>query len=176
MKTSVLSAIMVCAAAVAVANVLENSGFEADVGEEDWSTRWGNFGIESWNNPPVGHLAAFIKGKWGGGALNGGCIQSVPVTAGIEYELKGRFYLDNGWTAETKALKLEFFDQDGVLVRTYADDLTELKDKQWVEIVLRGKAPDDAVRAQVVLEAAGIGEDGVLGADAIELMELSAKR
>lgn len=168
--------VIVFVAELALGNLLDNPGFEWELGPENWSVRWGNVGVESWNNPPEGHFAAYIKGKWGGGAENGGVIQVLPITPGLTYVLKVRLYVDNGWTANRKELKLEFFDDDGILVRSFADDLKELKEGKWVVISLQGNAPADASRAQVVLEAEGVGDEGVLGADAFELIEIVNQR
>lgn len=157
-------------------NLLANPGFEESVGADNWSTRWGTFGVETWNVPPEGTSAAYIKGAWGGGEDKGGCIQALPVTPDVEYFVKASFYTDNGWTAAAKAFKLEFFDEAGQLLKAFTDDLQGLKDGQWMERSLRALAPGNAVLAQVVIEASGIGGEGVLGVDNVTLEEFPKSR
>jgi len=150
------------------ANLLENPGFEWETGERDWSIQWGNACREAWNDPPEGGHAMYIGGSWRG-QDNGGLIQAVPVEGGKQYLLKGLFYCDNNWKARDKMLKLEFLDSAGEVLKTYTDDLKGLKNERWVKRDIAGKAPENAVRAQVVVEASGVAADGVLGIDDLVL-------
>lgn len=175
----VLLALVIMAVTVSAAwavNLLANPGFEESVGADNWSTHWGTFGVETWNVPPEGTSAAYIKGAWGGGEDKGGCIQALPVTPDVEYFVKASFYTDNGWTAAVKAFKLEFFDEAGQMLKAFTDDLQGLKDGQWTERSLRAIAPEKAVLAQVVIEASGIGGEGVLGVDNVTLEEFPKSR
>lgn len=165
MKTMCWSAVLlVVCARLAQGNLLVNPGFESTLDADNWGTAWGTFSREPWNHPPEGAYAGYIKGGWGGGD-NGGVIQSVPAIPGVKYRLSGRFYCDNGWTAASKALKIEFFDEGGHLLDSRVSDLSRLKDGNWIEEGIAATAPAGTVRLQVVVEASGIGPDGTLGVD-----------
>lgn len=160
--------IVLGAAVAAQANVLVNSGFESDISPTDWSTVWGGASREEWNTPPEGKYAFYIKGKWGG-QDNGGVIQSVPAAEGNRYALRAMIYCDNGWKAVVQVLKLEFFDSDGNLLDTFSQDLAGLVEKRWTETTVTGAAPAGTARAQVVLEVSGVGNDGLIGIDNVNL-------
>lgn len=158
------------AAAAAQANLLSNAGFESDWAE-DWNPRWGTFSRENWpNGQPEGEYAGYIRADWSGaGEANGGALQSLPAQPGVDYILTAQVYFDNGFKAETQALKLEFFDADNNLLDSFTSDLANLKSGQWVKITLTGKSPPETAKAQVVFEATDTGESGVLGIDALDL-------
>lgn len=153
---------------VAGANLLSNAGFEDDLNANNWSTTWGSFVRDTWNNPPEGMYAAYLRGSWSG-SDNGGIIQSAPAIPGTKYQLSALFYFDNNWTASTRLMKIEFFDDANQLLASESSSLDKLKEGKWVKESVSAKAPEGTTRLQVVFEASGIGADGALGIDSVEL-------
>lgn len=153
---------------LAGANLLSNAGFEDDVNAGNWSTTWGSFIRETWNNPPEGMNAAYLRGTWSG-SDNGGIIQSVPGIPGTKYQLSAFFYFDNNWTASSRLLKIEFFDDASQLLDSKSSSLDSIKEGKWVKESVSATAPEGTTRVQVVLEASGIGAEGALGIDNVEL-------
>lgn len=163
-----LTFLAACCAASA-ANDLRNASFEEEIGEESWHQSWGTFSVEDWNSPPDGDRAGYIKGRWAGGD-NGGVLQSVEAIPFSTYELSAYFYFDNDWSAGQKAMKLEFFDAEDNLLHSKVDELDGLSQGKWVRKRILAKAPEYAVRVQVVIEASETGGDGVLGVDDVKLV------
>jgi len=151
------------------ANLLGNAGFEDEIGDDNWTTTWGSFLRETWNNPPEGGYAAYLRGSWSGND-NGGFIQSAPAVPGTRYQLSALFYFDNNWTASSKFMKLEFFDDAGQLIDSTSSSLDTLKEGKWVRDAVTATAPEGTTRIQVVFEAEGVGADGALGVDQVELL------
>lgn len=162
------AAAVVAFAMTAEANLLLNAGFESALSAQDWSTTWGagQFARETWNSPPEGSYAIYLKGTWNGGDNYGGGLQSVTgITAGLTYNLSASFYWDNGWSSSYQAMKLEFFDSGNTMVAAYTNYLQSLPEATWAVRTISGVAPVGSVRAQVVFEGNGFGANGVLGAD-----------
>ncbi len=152
----------------AQANLLLNYGFESPLSASDWSATWGNgqFARETWNSPPEGSYAIYLKGTWAGGDSWGGGLQAVTgVTAGLTYDLSAYFYWDNGWSSTYQAMKLEFFDSGANMLIAYTNYLQGLPEATWTVRTISGQAPVGTAYAQVVLEGNGFGANGVLGAD-----------
>lgn len=156
-------------ALTAQANLLVNAGFESPLSANDWSTTWGSqqFARETWNNPPEGSYAIYLKGTWAGGDNWGGGLQAVTgITAGLTYNLSASFYWDNGWSASYQAMKLEFFNASAVMLVAYTNYLQGLPEATWtVRSITNVVAPVGSAYAQVVFEGSGFGGAGVLGAD-----------
>jgi len=152
-------------------NLLKNPGFEDELGSDNWAPAWGTFVRETWNTPPEGSYAAYLRGSWCGTGDGGGVIQSVPAVPQTMYNVSASFYLDNGFTAASKVLKLEFFDDSGKVLTAFTNSLTGLKDGKWTEESISAESPDGAKRVQVVFEAIGVGADGTIGADNFVLEE-----
>ncbi len=165
--TLTLLSFVLCAGA----NELANSGFEEELGESNWKFTWGSFEVEEWNNPPEGQWAGYIKGTWAGKGDSGGIIQAVEGDPSATYELSAQFYMDGGWSCEKQAFKLEFFDAEDNLLYAEIRDLDNLRDAQWTRKKMLVMAPEGTTRVQVVFEASGVGEAGVLGIDAVLLQK-----
>ncbi len=158
------------------ANLLENGSFESPVRTNDWSNTWGSFAVEAWNSPPDGVYAAYLKGSWATLGDFGGTVQKIDrITPGTGYELKAKIYADNGWSADTKRMKLEFFDEQHVLLYAVTNDLALVTENRWTEYTLSATAPPRSTHAQIVFEASGIGGPGVLGFDDVRLNEVQSK-
>lgn len=159
-----------CGALAAQANLLDNPGFESEFADER-NPRWGTFSRENWpNGQPEGDYAGYIKADWSGASDKaGGAIQSVPAQPGVEYVLSAQAYFDNGFKADSKVLKLEFFDSSNNMLDSVTDDLSGLKLGQWVRVTMTGKSPPETAKAQVVFEASGVDDSGVLGIDNLDL-------
>ncbi|MBN1268180.1 MAG: hypothetical protein JXB04_01210 [Kiritimatiellae bacterium] len=170
-----MAGVLVMTVAAQAMNLVLNPGFESEPGPGDWSVVWGSFSREDWNRPPEGDYAGYIRGNWGGDTESGGAIQRVQVEPGKVYVLRARFYTDNGWAATSRAMKLEFFDGDGALIETYSDDLSVLREGRWMEKSITGWAPEGTALAQIVFEANGLGDKGVLGIDDV-VLEAEAAR
>lgn len=152
----------------AQANLLLNPGFESPLSTNDWSVTWGSqqFARETWNNPPQGSYAVYLKGTWAGGDNWGGGLQVVTnITAGGFYNLSASFYWDNNWSASYQAMKLEFFNASAVMLVAYTNLLQGLPEATWTLRSISGTAPAGSAYAQVVFEGSGFGNAGVLGAD-----------
>ena len=152
----------------AQANLLVNYGFEQPLSASDWSSTWGNqqFARETWNSPPEGTYAIYLKGTWAGGDNYGGGLQAVPgITAGLTYNLSASFYWDNSWSASYQAMKLEFFDSGANMLVAYTNYLQGIPEATWTLMTITGAAPSGSAYAQVVFEGSGFGNAGVLGAD-----------
>jgi hypothetical protein len=159
-----------CVAASAQ-NLLKNPGFEDALGPDNWAPAWGTFTRETWNTPPDGTYAAYLRGTWCGAGDGGGVIQSVPAVPGAVYAVSASFYLDNGFTSASQVLKLEFFDDAGKVIEAFTNSLTDLADKKWTEKSLSAQSPAGTKRVQVVFEATGVGTEGTIGADNFVLQE-----
>ena len=152
-------------------NLLKNPGFEEELTGENWAPVWGTFSRETWNTPPEGTSAAYLRGTWCGAGDGGGVIQSVPAVPGTVYAVSASFYLDNGFTAASQVLKLEFFDNAGKVLEAFTNSLTGLVDKKWTEESITAQSPAGTKRMQVVFEATGVGGEGTIGADNFVLEE-----
>lgn len=131
--------------------------------------QWGSASVENWNNPPEGTHACYLKGKWADDGDSAGIIQSLPAEPFVTYQLSAYFYTDNGWTSESRALKIEFFDKDDNVLLAKTDNLEDLADGTWIKKDLLAQAPEATERMQVVVEAFGMGGSGVLGVDNVLL-------
>jgi hypothetical protein len=158
-------------------NLLHNSSFEYGASPGNWGRTWGPFVLETWAKPPDGIFAAYIRNTSCGLGVYGGCMQSVTnVIPGKTYRLKGLFYVDSGWIAKKKALKLEFFNDSGTRLLSVTNDLLGLQSHAWVEKSVEATAPPHTARAQVIIEAVGIGSSGVMAADVVEMEAVEPKR
>lgn len=177
MKRLVITGLCIIAASTAGAeNLLHNSSFEYEARADNWGRTWGTFILESWNKPPDGIFAAYLRGAWCGTNF-GGFMQSVTnVIPGTTYRLKGFFFIDNAWTAKKKALKIEFFNDSGSMLLAATNDLAGIPSHTWVERTVEAVAPLNTARAQIIVEASGIDGNGVLGADLVELEAVAPKR
>ena len=169
-QLATLGLCILAATAAGAQNLLHNSSFEYDARPDNWGRTWGTFCLDSGNKPPDGIFAAYIRGSWCGDGILGGLMQSVTnIVPGRTYRAKGFFFVDNGWIAKRKALKLEFFNDSGSMLLAATNNLAGLQNHTWVERSVEATAPPRTARAQVIVEAVGIGRNGVLGADVLEL-------
>lgn len=162
--------LVVCAVAGAE-NLLKNPGFEDELGPDNWAPAWGTFSRETWNTPPEGVSAAYLRGNWCGAGDGGGVIQLVPALPETVYSVSASFYVDNGFTTASKALKLEFFDEADRVLEAFTNSLTRLEDSKWTEESITAQSPAGTKRMQVVFEATGVGGEGTIGADNFVLEE-----
>ena len=152
-------------------NLLKNPGFEDELGPDNWAPAWGTFSRETWNTPPEGTTAAYLRGSWCGAGDGGGVIQSVPAAPATVYSVSASFYVDNGFTAASRVLKLEFFDDTGKVIEAFTNSLTDLADGKWTEKTLSAQSPAGTTKVQVVFEVSGVGGEGTMGADNFVLEE-----
>ncbi|OQA29541.1 MAG: hypothetical protein BWY59_00223 [Verrucomicrobia bacterium ADurb.Bin345] len=168
--------VAVMAVVTAQGNLLLNEGFESALSAADWSTTWGagQFTRQTWNTPPEGSYAIYFYGGWSGGDTWGGGLQAVNagIAPGIEYDLSAEFYWDNGWSAASQMIKLEFFDSGANLLAAYTNTLSGLTEATWVTQSVSGTAPAGSTYAQVVFEGSGFGAGGVLAADNFSLVAI----
>ena len=163
--------LLVACVGVRAGNLLANPGFEEELGADNWAPAWGTFSRETWNMPPEGMYAGYIKGSWCGAGDGGGVIQALPAVPAKVYTLTASFYLDNKFTAGSRVLKLEFLDDAGRVLEAFTNTLTGLKDSRWIEESISAESPAGTTKAQVVFEAAQVGESGTIGADNFMLEE-----
>ena len=175
-RLSAILFFLIAATTVGALNLLQNSSFEYGAHPDNWGRTWGTFILESWNKPPDGIYAAYLRSAWCG-TNYGGFMQSVTnIVPGTTYRLKGSFFVDTAWTARKKGLKLEFFSDSGSMLLGVTNDLSGLPTHTWMERSVEAVAPPRTARAQVVVEAVDIGGNGVLGADVVELEAVDPKR
>jgi hypothetical protein len=180
MNVSRLFTIMVIGLAATVsvwANQLQNAGFEIPGQDpekahmwEDNATggMWGNAIRTDWQKNS-GDYSAAVRGSWSGND-NGGWWQTCPIDGGKAYELSAQFYYDNGWTAETFELNVEWYKGEE-MIGIDKKNITNLPEDRWARKSFRVKAPTDATAAHVVLNIAGIEQEGVLYMDDLALIE-----
>ncbi len=166
---SCLTLVLLPITAMPADNLLKNSGFETETGQDDWSVTWGAFSRENWNTPPEGEQAGYIRGNYAGG--NGGAIQRVPGLAeGGVYTVSAMFRTEEGATASYYCFKLEFVNDQGAVLDATVTNLAGLADGVWVQRSITATAPSGTRAGQVVFEADGITGSGSLGSDDWKLL------
>ncbi|MDD4734703.1 MAG: right-handed parallel beta-helix repeat-containing protein [Kiritimatiellae bacterium] len=150
------------------ANLLLNTDFEAHTNQ--W-TALGNSTVTNWRSHG-GAESGILTGSWMAQTNYSGLIQSVSIAGGQIYRCGGWFQRESNWTNPT-VLKLEFFDASYAFLSRYTCSMTELPTETWMDLYLTGDAPLNAVYAQMVVEATGVGNDGTFYADDVVLQHVT---
>ena len=116
-----------------------------------------------------GFYAMAIRGAWAGAGQDGGVWQEVPSAPGAVYRLSAWIWADAAWTAQTRELKIEFWNADRS--RRLERRALPLNDvgETWREFTLEAAAPADAAWVRAVVHVAGAGPDGALLVDSLDL-------
>jgi hypothetical protein len=166
-----------CVATAVCANLVANPGFEVegDAPEQarHWNDdteggTWGGTVRSDWQSYRGQHAAA-LRGAWSGMDY-AGLWQSCPVVGGARYRFSVRLMWDNEWAAQSVKLRVEWYNKDQKISQD-EQVLTHLPENDWQERFLSAKAPLEASRAHIVVDASGIDQEGVLYLDEIRFEE-----
>lgn len=114
-----------------------------------------------------GYYAMAIRGAWAGAGDSGGLWQEVPAAPGAAYRVSARVWADAAWTAQTRELKIEFWNADhSERLARHARPLENLGET-WQEVSLEATAPEDAAWVRVVVHVSGAGPEGALLVDSL---------
>ena len=176
--------LMLLPAGMAAANLLNNPGFETqgstnsqasywewDVPDQHGSN-WGTASREQWNLI-FGSWMGAIRGTWAGAGNNGGYWQEVLATPGTRYRFTGWFYADGDgnqkkWTADAQGMKLEFSNSGGTLIAMAEQPILDAG-PNWVFKSMEATAPANTAWIRVVIYADGVGPEGSLQFDDLDL-------
>ena len=123
-----------------------------------------------------GFYAMAIRGTWAGAGDGGGIWQEVPASPDTAYRFSAWVWADVAWTAQTRELKIEFWNADhSRRIATVAQPLDGIGET-WQEISLEAVAPDEAAWVRVVVHVADAGPEGALLIDSLDLRALSEPR
>ncbi len=165
-------------------NLLRNSSFET---EGSWAERaahwewnnpnqqggiWGTASRRDWNKVS-GSWQGTICGTWGG-ADNGGWWQELVCVPGRRYRFSGYFFSDgegNKWTADEQAIKVEFLTATTNFISQVIADLEDIG-PNWVHKEMEVQTPTNAYLIHAVVYANGVGANGALQFDDLELVEV----
>lgn len=116
-----------------------------------------------------GFYAMAIRGAWAGAGEHGGVWQEVPAAPGSVYRFSAWVWADAAWTAQTRELKIEFWNADrSRQIATTAQPLADVGET-WREFALEAVAPADAAWVRAVVHVAGAGPAGALLVDSLAL-------
>jgi hypothetical protein len=185
-----LAALILAPHASAGTNLLRNSGFEQNFfGNDALATNWNYHGAwthggywgtaarRNWGSHS-GSWAGAIQGSWAGGT-DGGFWQQAPGEPGLEYEVSGYFYADNGtppggfFTAAVEALQIEFANANSSVMDAYTvlSNLASVGEA-WEYRNLRAVAPTGTAYVRFVFRASGVGSSGSIQGDDASLVAM----
>ncbi|MFH0880457.1 MAG: hypothetical protein V2A34_12145 [Lentisphaerota bacterium] len=166
-----------------MANLLQNAGFETEgtnsMTAQYWlwgapdihGSYWGSASRENWRSHS-GTWEGAIKGSWCG-LDSGGWWQESSGKAGVTYSLSAWFWADNSWTnQQTQGMKIEFLSgaQNGqTLLGTVSNSFSGVGET-WVQKTVQGVAPEGTTWIRAVIYADGVGAEGALQVDDVELV------
>ena len=189
MNTSLALSIAVLSLALAPAaraepdNLLLNPSFEYETAADYhscvfWSMNhpalhgdtYGAAQRENWRAHD-GFYAMAIRGTWAGAGENGGCWQEVPATPGISFRFSAWIWADAAWTAQTRELKIEFWNADhSQRLARHALPLENLGEF-WQEVSIEATAPEGTAWVRAVVHVSSAGAEGALLVDSLVLRE-----
>jgi len=176
----ILLTMLLCVSTYA-ANLLVNPGWATEGASADraqgWEDNvtggvWGNSERSDWNNHDGDGYSDLIKGSWGGSDY-GGSWQKVSVVGGEQYEISAWFFVDNGWSASTWELKIEWY-ANGSFISDDILNISGVAQSTWEQKMLSAQAPANADSANLVLNVGGIGSDGAMYMDDLDLHQIAA--
>lgn len=167
--------------AAAAGNLLLNPSFEYETaadfhacvfwtmnGPDVHGDAYGSAQRENWRACD-GFYAMAIRGTWAGAGDAGGVWQEVPAAPGSVYRFSAWVWADAAWTAQTRELKIEFWNADrSRRLERHAVPLNGVGET-WREFTLAATAPADAAWVRAVVHVAGAGPDGALLLDSLAL-------
>jgi hypothetical protein len=181
-KLGVMALAFSCAGLLmASANMLQNASFEtaSTTGEnaaQNWKMgdpdehgdAWGSATRENWRAHEGVWMGA-IRGTWSAAGDFGGWWQEIAATPGSTYHASAQLWADGSWKADVQEMKIEFWNGDrSTMLSAVTNALTDIGEV-WVEKTLDGTAPEGAAWARVVINASGIGAEGALQIDEVDL-------
>jgi hypothetical protein len=142
---------------------IRNAGFEtqgsSDTVAQYWDGNnggvWGGSARRAWTKRS-GDWSMALQGNWSGFDY-AGIWQSIVVTAGTPYVVKAWFHRDDGWTASSLTLKIEWYNSLDSLISESTLDVNNLAGYTWTEKTLTATAPSGSAKAHVTVSASGIG-------------------
>ena len=165
----------------AAGNLLLNPSFEYETaadfhacvfwtmnGPDVHGDTYGSAQRENWRARD-GFYAMAIRGAWAGAGQDGGVWQEVPTAPGAVYRLSAWIWADAAWTAQTRELKIEFWNADHSRRIATAAQPLEDAEESWQEVALAAVAPDEAAWVRGVVHVAGAGPEGALLVDSLAL-------
>lgn len=163
------------------ANLLLNPSFEYETAADFhacvfWSLNrpgthgdsYGSAQRENWR-AHEGFYAMAIRGAWAGAGDGGGIWQEVAAVPGTAYRFSAWTWADAAWTAQTRQLKIEFWNADHSRRIATAAQPLEDAGESWQEVALAAVAPDEAAWVRGVVHVAGAGPEGALLVDSLAL-------
>jgi len=125
-----------------------------------------------------GSWEATIRGQWQTWMEDfGGWWREGPATPGLTYEASAWFWADdragNYWSADSQELKIEFYDAGFVQLDMQSLSFPDLTGEVWYRKSIRAVAPPDTAWARIVIAASGIGNQGALQFDDVQLRSIA---
>ena len=129
---------------------------------------YGSARRENWRAQD-GYYAMAIRGTWAGAGDGGGIWQEVPAVPGAKYRFSAWTWADAAWTAQTREIKIEFWNADHARMIAHHELPLENTGESWQEFILEALAPADAAWVRAVVNVAGSGPEGSLLVDSVAL-------
>ena len=179
-----LVAVLMLAAPVHGANLIQNPSFEVECMDDsnsamnwkmdhpdDHGDKWGSASRESWRSHD-GQFTASIRGTWAERGNYGGWWQEAEVEGGRTFRLAAWLYADSAWTADLQEMKIEFWTMDrSKLLGAVTNAFTGVGEL-WSQQSIQGFAPEGTGWARVVFNVSGTGPAGALQIDLVTLEEV----
>jgi hypothetical protein len=159
------------------ANLVDNAGFEMEGSHEkaaqswednDTGGYWGSAMRTDWQQCE-GNFSGAIQGAFSG-ADYGGWWQNCDVSPGRRYTLSADFYWDNEWQADVFEMRIEWYSE-GRKISVENKKLSGIPEARWTRRNIRATAPMSADAAHIVVDASGLGTEGVLYIDNVAFEE-----
>jgi hypothetical protein len=181
MKTTVtVTALLLAGSLCAQANLLQNASFETagtDATKAQYwqwenpdqnGSVWGTASREQWR-AHSGTYEAALAGSWAGDT-QGGWWQQAAAEPGVTYTASAWFWADDGWTAVDQGIKIEFYDATLTTpIHTVTNQISGIS-TNWQQETVQAVAPQDAAYVRVVIYVWGVGANGALQFDDVELI------
>ena len=171
-------------------NLLNNPSFEIQGATADIASHWmlndpdahgsasGTALRVNWRASD-GAWSAAIRGTWSGAGTRGDWWQEIPISGTERYRFSAWFWADDGnpygpWTAAQQFMALDFLARDGGN-ETVLLSVTQLLagiTQTWQQRSVEAHAPTGANWARVRVTATGVGSDGALQLDEVNLHTL----
>lgn len=171
-------------------NLLNNPSFEFEGANTNIATHW------KLNDPDMhgsasgtalrvnwraseGTWSATIRGTWSGAGSSGNFWQEIPINGTDRYRLSGWFWADDGnpygpWYATEQYMALDFIarsESNDTILLTITQHLSGIN-QTWQQRTIEVDSPTGANWARVRVSASGVGSDGSLQIDDLNLHTL----
>ncbi len=163
------------------ANLLLNPSFEYETADNFhscvfWTMNqpgihgdsYGSARRENWRAQD-GYYAMALRGTWAAAGDSGGLWQEVSATPGSAYRFSAWTWADAAWSAQTRDLKIEFWNSDhSQRLSRHALPLENLGES-WQESTIEATAPENAAWVRAVIHVSNAGPEGALLVDSLAL-------